>query len=86
MSVGKFAIAEKCSRKEDWIYAQLDDDVGAISTVIIVSDWRNSLGNLDTTGQPRASLSVGFAEYDPGNYLASTPQARWKNLGTDYHS
>ena len=76
-----------CTRSDDWIYARLDGDEGVISTVVVVSDWRNSLGSLDTTGQPKAKLFLGFAEQDPSSQLSqSIPTAMWKELGYDYHS
>jgi len=86
LSVTDNTISNTCNRALDYVYG-LDGTVNYIfSTIVTVSDWRNSLAPSFNTGK-EAKLSVGMTSLDPAaDVAAAAAVASWAVLGTQYHS
>ena len=77
-------ISESCTRSQDNVYTDHALGLVAATSLVIVSDWRNSRNNISNKA---ASLSIGFTELNPAtNFSRAAELAMWVDLGVSYHT
>ena len=77
-----------CTFQSDYVY-KANPSSNSVKTLIIVSDWRNSMKPEHNNGADRAELSILQTAADPTLNvwaIVDDPSTVWVSLGNQYHS